>query len=160
MRSLVQNHTEAFRYSYLGCEYIKKTHLFIPSVSFPCNKFQFLLLSSSLLSPQFRKQKLGVKKDIGKWPPVPGWGWGCLCSLGLGAKFNQTGSRRTSKHRNLAQPDTAPALCGVFLRPHPSSCSEVGRKMGIESSGHLQEALGKSPSLSPSPSPSSVERGK
>lgn len=155
----MQNHAEAFWCPCLGCGRIQKTHLF-PEFPCPATKSNFCCFLLHFWVNSSGNRSWGLKKDMGTRPPVPGWGWGCLCSLGLGAKFNQTGSRRTSKHRNLAPPDAAPALCGVFLRPHPSSCSEVGRKMGIESSGHLQAALGESPNLSPSPSPSSVERGR
>lgn len=90
----------------------------------------------------------------------PGLGVGVPLFPGLRNKIQPNRQLKNKQALNLAQPDAAPALCGVFLRPHPSSCSEVGRKMGIESSSHLQAVLGESPNLSPSPSPSSVARGR
>lgn len=45
----------AFWCAHLGSGHIKKTRCFIPGISFPGTTFQFLLLSSSLLSRQFWK---------------------------------------------------------------------------------------------------------
>lgn len=100
----MQNHTEAFWYSYLGCGYIKKTHLFIPRVSFPCNKFQFLLLSSSLLSQQFWKQKLGVEERHGEMATCPGLGVGMPLFPGLRSKIQPN---RQPKNKQAQEPGPA-----------------------------------------------------
>lgn len=94
----------------------------------------------------------------------PGLGRGVPLSLGLGAKFNQAGSRRSPetrparRHRSVASSWARTPAATVRWAVRPPRA----RKPGIRASSHPQAAPGMSPTLSGSPSlpPRSHEEGK
>lgn len=137
-----------------GCGHIRKSHLLIPRISFPCHTFQFL----PLLSQQFWKQKLWVEEENGKTATCPGLGFGGAFAPGFGNKIWMELKQAAGETWPSLTPDSR--LSGLLPRSPtpllPRGCNEWtvrwpgARKTGIKSSSHPRAALGKSPGLSQS----------